>query len=65
VYQLITNVDSIKLQNACLPCLVLGVLMNDITVNNEAIDMIAPSTRGNLYCKTDFKWVNISQKPFS
>jgi hypothetical protein len=39
----------------------LGVLLNDITVDGEVIDMIAPTT-GGLYCKTDSKWVHISQK---
>ena len=47
VYQLITNVDSARLQNARITVFsTLGVLMNDKIVDSETIDMIAPTTEG-------------------
>ncbi|MFE3866451.1 S8 family serine peptidase [Flavobacterium sp. LS2P90] len=47
VYQLITNVDSAKLQNARVTVFnTLGILINDKVVNDKTTDMIAPSTEG-------------------
>jgi hypothetical protein len=47
VYQLITNVESTKLQNARVTVFnVLGILMTDIVINKNAVDMVAPSVEG-------------------
>jgi hypothetical protein len=46
-YQIFTNVDSAKLQNARVTVFnAIGVLLNDKIVDNKTIDMIAPSTEG-------------------
>jgi hypothetical protein len=46
-YQILTNVDSAKLQNARITVFnILGVLVNDKMVDGITTDMIAPSTEG-------------------
>ena len=46
-YQILTNVDSAKLQNARITVFnILGVLVNDKIVDGKTTDMIAPSTEG-------------------
>jgi hypothetical protein len=46
-YQILTNVDSAKLQNARITVFtILGVLVNDKIVDGITTDMIAPSTEG-------------------
>ncbi|PWA05781.1 LamG-like jellyroll fold domain-containing protein, partial [Flavobacterium laiguense] len=46
-YQILTNVDSAKLQNARITVFsTLGILMNDKIVSNNTIEMIAPTTEG-------------------
>jgi hypothetical protein len=46
-YQIFTNVDSAKLQNARITVFnTVGILMNDKIVDNKTMDMIAPSTEG-------------------
>jgi hypothetical protein len=52
VYQLITNVESIKLQNARVTVFnVLGILMTDIVINKKCSWYGSTKCRGNLYCK--------------
>ncbi|QIH39419.1 T9SS type A sorting domain-containing protein [Flavobacterium sp. Sr18] len=46
-YQILTNVDSVKLQNARITVFnILGVLVNDKIVDGITTDMIAPNTEG-------------------
>jgi hypothetical protein len=46
-YQILTNVDSAKLQNARITVFnILGVLVNDKMVDGKTTDMIAPNTEG-------------------
>ncbi|MDI6034540.1 HYR domain-containing protein [Flavobacterium sp. LB2P84] len=46
-YQILTNVDSAKLQNARITVFtILGVLVNDKIVDGITTDMIAPNTEG-------------------
>ncbi|UQD56219.1 MBG domain-containing protein [Flavobacterium sp. K5-23] len=46
-YQIITNIDSVKLQNARVTVFnTLGTLMDDKIVSNKITDMIAPTTEG-------------------
>jgi DICT domain-containing protein len=46
-YQILTNVDSAKLQNARITVFnILGALLNDKMVDGKTTDMIAPNTEG-------------------
>ncbi|WP_415583346.1 T9SS type A sorting domain-containing protein, partial [Flavobacterium frigoris] len=47
VYQLITNVEAAKLQNARVTVFnILGTLMIDTVVDNNTVEMVAPSVEG-------------------
>jgi hypothetical protein len=47
VYQLITNVDSARLQNARVTVFnILGILITDRVIDKNAVEMVAPTTEG-------------------
>jgi hypothetical protein len=65
VYQLITNVESIKLQNARVTVFnVLGILMTDIVINKKC-SLLAPSVEGIYIVKMTLTGGKYTKKPFS